>query len=283
MYHTTFHYRIHGQSTSLQARSALYRFQTNSFSSNLDDDDQQNNIVSPKKATLKKVSEFHESIQKQLTDKLSDNSSFWALTAMDQQHKKWIEQYNLELAKHKTSEFEMDSFKTFTSSLQYIGYNVFDSIQRFRMRGLKKKIICYEEFMIGALNSFKSLQTINDKDKIKISRCFSSNLYDQIPEIKHALFNVNEKGKEYVISNIIPFGSSLYFTEALSHNLEMHFTVRYYYSLQSDNIEQDTIHRYADVEWCGIFQPQLGNQGKLESFILSDKGFLIKDIDIDNC
>ena len=203
--------------------------------------------------------------------------------AYDKEHKDWIDRYNLELSKHKTAEYESEDFKNTISSLRYIGSNAFDGYQRFRMRPLKRSIICYEEFMIGALNGFKSIQNIDHKDKLKISRCFASNLKDDVQYIKDALFHCNDSvNNQYIITNIIPFAGRLVFMESLPDDLEMLFTVRYYYSLQNDNVQDDIIHKYADIEWRGIFQPKLTEQRRLETFTLSDKGFLIHNIEVDS-
>lgn len=231
------------------------------------------------------MSEFQKSVQENLENTINThrNSSFWSLTALDKEHKDWIEQYDLELSKHKTAEFEGDDFKNIMSSIRYIAKNAFDGLQRFRMRGLKRSLMCYEEFMIGALNGFKSIQHINVKDEINISRCFASNLHDQVQDIKHALFNSNDTENKYIITNIVPFVGKLEFMEALPQDLEMRCNVRYYYSLQNDNIEDDLIHKYADVEWRSTFEVKLTEEGRFETFKLCDKGFLIHNIEVDYC
>merc|ERR1712228_392851 len=138
--------------------------------------------------------------------------------------------------------------------VQFISTNISDSILRFRMRGLAKHVISYEEFMIGAMNSFKALPLMNSKDKIKISRCFSSNLYDLLPEIKNALFNTNEKGKEYEINNLQVFGRGMALYEMAGEqrmpDVEMRFHVRYYYELKNNKgiNDGDIKRKCADIE-----------------------------------
>merc|ERR1712232_503342 len=121
-------------------------------------------------------------------------------------------------------------------------------MQRFRMRGLQKSVICYEEFMLGAINSFKSIQSIDELDKAKICRCFSPSLMDLTCDIKHALF----ESKEYKVANLQTFGNSLKFYEKDSENgqgptgIDMDFSVRYYYSLQHESNKSDIIYKYAE-------------------------------------
>eukprot|EP00483_Globobulimina_turgida_P004224 UN04233 len=154
-----------------------------------------------------------------------------------------------------------------------------DSILRYRMRSLNHKIMCYEEFMIGAINSFRSIQQLNELDTIQLSKCFSPSLQDEISNIKNALF----ENKQYKINNIEPFGSKVKFAKQKKPglnlpDLEMTFVVGYHYSLEN---KTDIKRKYAEVEWIGVFEPQIEN-ARIKEFNISDKGFFINNLDVDN-
>ena len=91
----------------------------------------------------------------------------------------------------------------------------------------------------------------------------------------------------------MPFSSTLQISglykgeeQANLEYLEMFFTVRFYYSLQSMEVEDapQIKQRYADVEWLGLFEPQFGgDDGKYERFELCPKGFVIHNVEVNEC
>ena len=255
----------------------MYHHSMHKFSSSPNNDD--DNIINN---NIKKAQKLKESIEKNLQSTMKE--SFWSLTAMNDTHKKWIHRYDTELSKHHKHDYTLQNFKEITKWIKYLQSIAFDGMQRFRMRGLQKSIICYEEFMIGAINSFKCIQGIDPMDKIKVSQCFAPSLLDSISEIKHALFESNE----YKITNIQTYGNSLKFFEKESENpndsgpigIDLDFSVRYYYTLQHKRNETDIIYKYAEFEWVGLFEPVI-EDGKFKTFELSKNGFLVNNVEVE--
>lgn len=264
---------------------------------------------------MKTVSDLQESIQNNLSKQIPDTSSIWTLTALDDDHRDWIRKYDKSLQKYQTTESDhkldeelgtestadMFHFNDLRSWIGYLGTAAFDGYQRFRMRALKHSVISYEEFMIGAMHSFTALQSMDISDSRKISKCFVPRMHEQVTAVKEALFDISEDGEQtHSIRNLMPFGSTLRIAGLYGGQdsqeqmnleyLEMFFTVRYYYSLQkmehvdavvdsNDALKQ----RYADIEWLGIFQPLGVEDGKYERFELCEKGFIIHNVEVNEC
>merc|ERR1719499_2744867 len=100
------------------------------------------------------------------------------------------------------------------------------------------------------MDSFQSLQSMDALNQKTISRCFVPRMHDQVRDVKHALFDIEDDGEQtHLIRNIMPFASTLRISGLYGGSeqmdleyLEMFFTVRYYYSLQKmESMESDDI------------------------------------------
>jgi len=243
------------------------------------------------------VSALHESIEKNLKKKISDSPSIWSWTAIDDDHREWVKRYNVKLARNQKAASIDDAFhfNDIGSWLQFLGTAAFDGYQRFRMRSLKSAVLSYEEFMVGVMDSFKALQSIDASDTKTISRCFAKRMHGEVGAVRDALFALTDDGGSVAprtsIRNLVPFGgalriSGLYGGAEQSHleYLEMLFCVRIYYALQSVEDPETVQQRYADIEWLGLFQPQSsGEDGKYDRYQLCAKGFVINNIEVQEC
>lgn len=232
------------------------------------------------KKTLKSVS------TETLKNTISESSDFWSLTAIDDEHRAWIRRFNQSLSESESEPAAPWNFAEASDWLKFQSSRAFDLWQRWRMRDLKASVMCYEEFMLGALNAFRGIERMDiTADAESIRDCFEKSLHSDAKQIQRALFG----GRRYLLGRVRPFGHKLSIAGLYGgaegkelEFLEMNFTTRMYYELHNGDTKKK--QRCANIEWLGLFQPRFGGEKeKYERFDLCERGFVINAIEIDEC